>query len=114
MSLDFVKDAGTRAALEVQDADWGNNPFRHFRGVVLERKFEYAASEITLPVNISFKPELVIPLLVVPDANSLTVHYDKFSIGNIVVSVSAPCRIVVLVGRFDSQVTGKGVKTYGG
>lgn len=112
--IDLVKDAATRAAMEVQEADWGNNPFRHFRGVIVDKTFTCAVVDALLPVNLSFKPEMVIPLLVVPQSAVLQIAYDRFSIGNIVISLTSPGRVVLLVGRFDTQVTGKGVKAYGG
>jgi hypothetical protein len=112
--IDFIKDAATRAAMESQDGDWMNNPFRHFRGVVVEKIFSCASVETVIPVNVSFKPELVIPLMVTPTAANLTIFPDKFSVGNITIGVAVPGRVILLVGRFDTQVTGKGVKAYGG
>lgn len=108
--VDFVKDAGTRAAMEVLEEDWKLNPFRFFRGVVFDKTFVSAVSEVELFVNLGYRPELVIPLMVLPSTSALTILPEKFAIGKFVISLSAPGRLVALVGRFDSQVTGQGVK----
>lgn len=110
MLSDLVKDNATRAAMEANDGDWVDNPFRFFRGVVMDKTFAVACNEVVIPVGLGFRPELLIPLRVSPVSANVSIHYDKFSVGNIVLSVSAACRVVALVGRFDSQVTGQGVK----
>lgn len=108
--VDFVTDAATRAAMESLEEEWKLNPFRYFRGVVVDKTFPSVVSEIEIFVNLPFKPELVIPLMVLPSTSALTILPEKFAIGKIVVSMSAVGRFVALVGRFDAQVTGQGVK----
>lgn len=107
---DFVKDPATRAAMDVAEGDWMGNPFRYFRGVVFDKTFSSPVSCVDLFVNLPFKPELLIPLMVLPSTSSLTIHADKFTIGKAVISLSNPGRLVALIGRFDAQVTGQGVR----
>jgi hypothetical protein len=110
MISDLVKDAATRAAFDSNDGDWANNPFRYFRGVVVDKTFTTPVVASVLPVQTAFKPEVIVPLFISPSTSKLTIQYDRSSVGSIVISLDAPGRVVLLVGRFDSQVTGQGVK----
>jgi hypothetical protein len=72
--------------------------------------FPVAVTNTVIPCQVSYKPEVTIPLFQSPSSANLTIQYDMATVGNIVITLDAPGRVVLLVGRFDSQVTGSGVK----